>query len=95
VEKKDGGPAFPGVLTNYQLATGQRTVETGQNGMSLRDYFAGQALIGIVAGAASDTLVSKEDHEQGLACGLVAGMAYELADAMLAARTRDGGSGNG
>ena len=66
---KDGGPAFPG----FDPAS-----ETPKplNGMSLRDWFAGQALVGICANtdwtpASSVTLASD---------------AYDLADAMLKER---------
>lgn len=50
-----------------------------QSGMSLRDWFAGQALAGF---AASDAAIGKW-HD-----GTVAKCAYEVADAMLAERER-------
>lgn len=67
----DGGPAFP-------MREGQP-----HPGMSLRDYFAGQALVGLLAEAAKgnedlDNLVG--DYEQ------CAGTCYLYADHMLAAR---------
>ena len=40
-EINDGGPAFPIPESDY---------EDGRTGMTLRDYFAGQALAGILAG---------------------------------------------
>lgn len=71
----DGGPAFP--ITENGLQ--------GYNGMSLRDYFAGQALAGsdistvmaeaLKAGATSD------EFSQILSMSV-----YKIADAMLAAR---------
>ena len=42
---QDGGPAFPVADTHH--ANG--SVQYGSNGMSLRDWFAGQMLSGIVA----------------------------------------------
>lgn len=75
----NGGPAFPGIR-----------IEAGDNynppkrfhrsGMSLRDYFAGQAVSQIIATCANDTThgMSKADY--------FAGRAYEIADAMLKAR---------
>jgi len=46
----DGGPAFP-VPTWPRQADGQpmSSCEFGLGGMSLRDWFAGQALVGILA----------------------------------------------
>jgi hypothetical protein len=67
----DGGPAFPGFdLINQE---GRRNPA----GMTLRDYFAGQALAGILASANFGT--TKE---------WIGGKAYEAADSMLAARER-------
>ena len=61
---KDGGPAFP----NYY----------GNPGMSLRDYFAGQALAGLLA--CMKTTGSKKDFAMD---------AYMQADAMLAEREKE------
>ena len=75
----NGGPAFPGVR-----------IEAGDNynppkkiyrgGMTLRDYFAAQAVSQIIATCTNDTTLgmSKADY--------LAGRAYEIADAMLKAR---------
>jgi hypothetical protein len=49
-------------------------------GMSLRDYFAGRAMVGILAGAARSAF-----NDSG-----IAEWAYRLADAMLAARQNGG-----
>lgn len=64
----DGGPAFP---------VGELGVN-GHYGMSLRDWFAGQALVGIFA--------YRAQHDVGLVPREVAEDAYETADAMLEAR---------
>jgi uncharacterized protein YjlB len=66
VKMNDGGPAFPACHPNAP--------ET--HGMSLRDYFAGQALTGIWANQSYDVA---DYHTQAL-------HAYKAADAMLAAR---------
>lgn len=65
----DGGPAFPraGTGTTYS-----------QEGMSLRDWFAGQAL----AWCLSEFAGNAEDMKQP------AEAAYQIADAMLRARER-------
>lgn len=70
----DGGPAFPGEQ-GYDPEDGWN--KTWGAGMSLRDYFAGQALAGLIA--------DREWYDTETA-STIAMRAYELADAMLAAR---------
>ena len=53
---------------------------TKSSGMTLRDWFAGQALNGITSGNGIDWTQVKGD--------VVAGAAYEFADAMLAERAK-------
>lgn len=71
----DGGPAFPQPL--HTAPNGEITAPWdgwGWGGMTLRDYFAAQALQGLLAGgAATSTLFT-------------AVRAYKFADAMLEAR---------
>lgn len=62
----DGGQAFPAL--DFQHL----------KGMSLRDYFAGQALAGLLTSTATDG----DDWDT------IAAKAYDSADAMLAARER-------
>jgi hypothetical protein len=71
-EIKDGGPAFP----QYVINNGGAYVD---GGMTLRDYFAAQALNGICAN--QDNRVYGNSMEFARA-------AYRLADAMLTARGR-------
>lgn len=62
-QKQDGGPAFP--------------VERGSDwakGMTLRDYFAGQALVGLMS------------YRGFCAKAKTARLVYEMADALLAER---------
>ena len=68
----DGGPAFPVDDRFYGDARFR-----GSDGMTLRDYFAGQALAGALADPTCD--VSPVE---------LAKIAYIEADAMLAARER-------
>lgn len=70
--KNDGGPAFP---TGH---TTRETVHIGADGMSLRDWFAGQALARLAEAVSEDITTGREKR--------IATSAYELADAMLAAR---------
>jgi hypothetical protein len=65
----DGGPAFPAPMNGPDGRT--------QHGMTLRDYFAGQALAGFCA---------VPDRYNWLCDD--AAFAYKIADAMLAARER-------
>lgn len=67
--ERNGGPAFPNsVQPDFQYA---------EAGMSLRDWFAGQALAGWLA-SFGETTSPKADK--------CAAFAYEMADAMLAER---------
>lgn len=74
--KQDGGPAFPvtaDVLCDHTSGTSVRLT-----GMTLRDYFAGQALTGLLAvpnGPQSGPDMYARD-------------AYTVADAMLAERAQ-------
>lgn len=70
----DGGPAFP--IPDTVHANGQ--VQYGANGMSLRDWFAGQAMQGMLANQA---LIDVFGQYKGMSVE-----AYGYADAMLAAR---------
>ena len=62
------GPAFP---TNANESL-DRCIYTG---MTLRDYFAAQALTGLITGAVFDERIAR--------------LAYQMADAMLAARGQE------
>ena len=66
-QKNNGGPAFPGLYV-------------GEPGMTLRDWFAGQALAGICAPLYDDESPTIWKHRE------FAKGAYMFADAMLAAR---------
>jgi len=59
---KDGGPAFP---------------DRYNDGMTLRDYFAGQALAGIAADASATDVMTYQKLSE---------WSYAIADAMLSAR---------
>jgi hypothetical protein len=63
-ERDDGGPAFPRQSGTLDMG--------GAQGMSLRDWFAGQALVGLA--------------NRGQTVEEIATYAYELADAMLEVR---------
>ena len=68
-KNNDGGPAFPHVATDRSCAT---------PGMSLCDWFAGQALAGILAGGEAPGELTVTD---------ISDWAWRQADAMLAVRS--------
>lgn len=80
--KDDGGPAFPG----EQAVDGPRDGErrwVQQSGMSLRDYFAGQALV------MAAVMIQHNGNAFGVeAIPAAADAAYQIADAMLAERAK-------
>ena len=69
----DGGPAFP-IHARLTAPDG-----VAWRGMSLRDWFAGQALVGLVINPSTCSPDCPISHR-----------AYELADAMLIAREQGG-----
>ncbi len=69
--KSDGGPAFPIEMTGTPYAPG----------MTLRDWFAGQAMAAAYAGCVG----ARPDEGQTWA-EMVSRECYEISDAMLAAR---------
>ncbi|MDR9813070.1 hypothetical protein RJJ64_22060 [Rhizobium hidalgonense] len=76
----DGGHAFPHVVEPVIGNPGIYRSVTG-GGMSLRDYFAGQALVGQLAFSPPDDPYNKFHKPED-----VARMCFEFADAMIAAR---------
>jgi len=70
---KDGGPAFP--FIQWRSPDGMISVKS-TDGMSLRDHFAGQALVGLLSTYSTDEVAWEK----------VASRSYGIADAMLAAR---------
>jgi hypothetical protein len=80
----DGGPFHPVQFMDFQPTTGEQVVREQYSGLSLRDWFAGQAM--------ENCMKNAFDHFMK---GLIAGKeipkytainAYIIADAMLAAR---------
>jgi hypothetical protein len=73
----DGGPAFP--IQPFTQPNGE--FDWGRDGMSLRDWFAGMALQGLLAANPQSSLLTAENVDR-----VMAEEAYKSADAMLAAR---------
>ncbi len=88
----DGGPAFPQpnhIVDHEAHGRTEARQWMQDSGMSLRDWFAGQAL----AGMSSSDELWVQMREAGKTQGLktveaFAGAAYEFADAMLVAREK-------
>lgn len=78
--RDDGGPAFP-MQEQIQPATdgGNAWLSPGQPGMSLRDWFAGKAMEGMLAS-------QKCEAFDGVNTIAISDAAFRYADAMLAAR---------
>ncbi len=81
MKKKDGGPAFPVVVNHMPDSSGCHSeIELEHEGMSLRDFYAGQAVVGMLSGN-----VAFNGHAITDTKTLVKA-ACELADAMIEAR---------
>lgn len=82
----DGGPAFP---TAENVSDPRNIGVNHVNGMTLRDYFAGQALSGWMA-TYGDSSIHPCDPDHGDRASVhaknIANDAYLIADAMIAAR---------
>lgn len=72
---KNGGSAFP-EITSDRGKNGKWEDTYSYGGMTLRDWFAGHALAGL--------LNSYDDTKFKTTCEVMAGLSYKLADAMLA-----------
>ena len=83
-QPNDGGPAFPRPASEYEpngIRTDGKIAAVPFTGMTLRDYFAGQALQG-----QAHRFDSPHARRE-----LLAQDCYDIADAMLAARERKEG----
>ncbi len=78
----NSGPAFPApAIPDSGKGVGPFPADASQ-GMSLRDWFAGQSLIG---------LLSSGTEPPSMTVANFATLAYDYADAMLQARQEEGG----
>jgi len=75
-ELNDGGPAFPRPSGEARDGNGNSFWPPGHPGMTLRDWFAGQALAGMFDFKTAET--EEDDY--------LANIAYKIADAMIAER---------
>ena len=83
---KTGGPAFPGkILHDRNFSTGE-PIFAYFNGMSLRDWFAGQVLTGVITGILTNEKTARWFNDQPNASSAIADYAGGIADAMLKER---------
>ncbi len=82
----DGGPAFPHSSQPLDGQGNPMCAEHSEWGMTLRDWFAGQALGGMNA-----SLVHQEEWPTREQAQWMASYAYAQAEAMIAARTKTEG----
>lgn len=78
----DGGPAFPTRAIEHYISDGKGHVEPvfrDTGGMSLRDWFAGQALTYLAH--RKDINIRDADH--------IAALSFQMADVMLAQRAKE------
>ena len=82
MSKDNGGAAFSMPLSTDERST-ECNVAYDQDGMTLRDWFAGQALTGIIRSSIEGTV---DDYGPRF----VAIDSYRVADTMLAERNKEG-----
>jgi len=77
----DGGPAYPTTQTKHFPGMGSGSYVESEDGMSLRDWFAGMALQGWLASFGASA------HVEDIPA--LSGFSYEIADAMIAERSKE------
>ena len=85
IEKKGGGPAFASPMSQIVASPGSE-VDHGSPGMTLRDWFAGQAMAAMIANGIDQTFAKLCNVKQEKA---TAHYAYEIADSMIAERDKE------
>ena len=75
--KETGGPAFPTTKESHLMVCSE--------GMTLRDYFAAKAVVGMFYPA----VVACLEHDHDLDCDKIAEFCYKMADAMIAEREKE------
>jgi len=86
IKIEDGGPAFPTIRSEYNFPHQAVGIFTHQTGMSLRDWFAGMALIGFVERLDPDCC------DESIPFDLIAELCGKFADAMLKERKQKEGN---
>jgi len=94
IEKiNNGGPAFPWPVPTFDSQGKMIGHSTEQCGMTLRDWFAGMAMLGRIANPRLVKVrqgVKLTKYQRRVSSAGVAAKAYVLADAMIAEREKVG-----
>jgi hypothetical protein len=80
MKPNDGGAAFPASRAHFSHDGDRLTTTDWQTGMTLRDYFAGQALM---------SMLNRPQDITDNTPDLAAELSYRIADAMLAQRAKE------
>jgi len=92
MSREDGGPAFPEVrIRKERDAIGSRTIKVHYGGMSLREYYVGQALTGIASTISHMDPAEIERAGESEVYAKMALVAGSLADAAIALQGEDDG----
>ncbi len=83
MNKNDGGPAYPYIIETSHAPSGAPISTNIFPGMSLRDWFAGMALSGMLSAPNLKISGSNQVNEQSFALA-----SYLVADAMLLERSK-------
>ena len=93
--KENGGSAFPNqeaiefVQMEGKPETARPTKYIWTGGMTLRDWFAGKAMQGLISTDVGWKVIIEQAKDKGIErAEVVADCAYELADALLAQREK-------
>lgn len=92
--KPDGGSAFPSAKLSHMRSTfapagAESVYGPPEGGMTLRDYFAAQALAGLCANSFSMEAAYEEKMPPALYGATIVTLAFAAADLMLAERAKE------
>lgn len=86
--KPDGGPAFPMRTYSQDQSTGISTMHESIGGMTMRDYFASDAMKGMLSCQDFMNEICRTVPDKVSARAEISRLAYSQADAMLAERAK-------
>lgn len=90
--KDDGGPAFPQTLPKIAVSPDEAlAIIKSCRGATLRDYFSGQMLAGVISNSEfkRDRKLLDSTMPDDAQIAAIAALCYQYADAMIAERSKD------